>query len=160
MSFINRLTCNTFFHKAFQKSLLLNVFPHLLTSHRTTCFYRYGHNQMFKIIVWKKLMCFHFVVPASLLCGSVYALVYPIVLGQSSCCAVWIMIAFCNVNGNCCDFQCIFLILNIASAGRTSFITFYTRTRSKYVELYLYLYLYLWILVHIISLEGHFEITV
>jgi hypothetical protein len=56
----------------------------MATLHHTTYFERYGHHLMFKIVCCWKLLCFRFRVYSLLLCGPVYAQVYPIAIGRSS----------------------------------------------------------------------------
>jgi hypothetical protein len=55
-------------------------------SHHTTCFEEYGRHQMFKIVVCWKYLSFCSCSPRFLVSGSIYELVYPIVMGCSSCC--------------------------------------------------------------------------
>jgi hypothetical protein len=67
-------------------SIDLKFFKSFSTSYYTTHFDRYDHIQVFKIVVFWKLLCFHFRSPSLFEHGLVYALVYPIVVGPSSCC--------------------------------------------------------------------------
>jgi hypothetical protein len=52
--------------------------------------FTYGH-QVFKIVVRWKHLCFRFCSSRFLVCGSIYELVYPIMMGPSSSCVVSVM---------------------------------------------------------------------
>jgi hypothetical protein len=57
-------------------------------THHKICFDRYGHHPAFKIVVSWKLLSFRFRSLSVLVRGPVYALVYSVVMGHSSCCVV------------------------------------------------------------------------